>query len=803
MSAIPAPIRAVLEGLRFDGAAVDPVASIQPDEWPQVLAFLDRTQLSLSLLLRCGDRLPAEVRARLQGNHAANRLRFEKLARAYAEIAAALEFAGIPFVILKGFSQSPWFTKEPGDRVQYDLDLFCPPEHVYRAREQLLLLGYESLTGYERHPIDHLPVLVKKTGWEWKGDYFDPEIPISVDLHFRFWNESNERFLPEGLDDFWPRRQMDSAGGLSYPALHPLDRLAYSCLHLLRHILHGNARPSNVYELAWFVDCHAGDTEFWDAWRTMHGESLQRPQAICFAIARQWFHCRLAPEASAAVEALPEGVKEWVAQYALAPLEGQFLPNKHELWLHLNLVESNGDRAAVLFRRLVPTTLPGEVDAVLLPEEQLTPWIRLRRRWKYIAHLTTRAAFHARAALPALVHGSVWFSRSLGIDPGLWRFLSAAWLYELGLFVFMLLYNLQLVDLGYKEDFLGRISSAQTAGSFVAALPMGVLLQRKGPAWLISTAFILLGAVFALRAVATGSMALMLSAFAGGVVLSAFTVSFAPAIARLTTPRSRSLGYGIFFSSGVAMGILGGMLGGRLPGWFVAIGAPGKKSALLASCALVVVAAWPVSRLRLSSAEPAALTPRVYPRNPVVWRYLAALIVWNLATGAFNPFFNAYFTSQLHADVSGLGSIFAISQFAQAAAMLSAPFLLRRFGLIPGIVAMQMAASAGLLGLSWAASAGAGAVLYVAYMAAQWMSEPGMYSVLMNPLSKEEMGGAAALNMMAILLAQLIAASVAGLAITRFGYSATLGGAGVVGAVAAMLFFILLRGTQVSSKPAT
>ncbi len=802
MSAIPAPIRAALNTLRFDGAPASAIASIHANEWPQVLAFLDRTQLSLSLLLRCREYLPVEVVERLEKNHAANRLRFTKLAQAYAEIATALEFAGIPFVVLKGFSQSPWFTTEPGDRVQYDLDLFCPPEHVYQARERLLQLGYESLTGYERHPIDHLPVLVKKTGWEWKGDYFDPGIPISVDLHFRFWNESNERFLPEGLEDFWPRHEFSESGGLSYPALHPADRVAYSCLHLLRHILHGNARPSHVYELAWFLDRHAGNTDFWGTWSMLQGEPLRRPQAICFAIARQWFGCRLSPEAAAAVDALPAAVKEWIAQYALAPLEGQFVPNKHELWLHLSLVDSNRDRAAVLFRRLIPTTLPGEVDAVLLPEEQLTPWIRLRRRWKYVAHLAARGAYHARAAVPALIHGSAWFSRSQGIDPGFWRFLSAAWLYELGLFVFMLLYNLQLIDLGYKEDFLGSVTSAQTAGSFAAALPMGLLLQRKGAAWLITAAFVALGAVFALRAVVTGSTALLVSAFAGGVVLSAFTVAFAPAIARLTNPRSRSLGYGIFFSSGVAMGILGGMLGGRLPGWFSAIGAPGKKSALLASCALVVVAAWPVSRLRLSSAEPSAAPPRVYPRNPVVWRYLAALVVWNLATGAFNPFFNAYFTSKLHANVSELGSIFAISQFAQAAAMLSAPFLLRRFGLIPGIVGMQVAASIGLLGLSWAASAGVGAAIYVAYMAAQWMSEPGMYSVLMNPLSKEEMGGAAALNMMAILLAQLVAASAAGAAITHFGYSATLGGAGVVGAVAAMLFWILLRGTQVSSNPA-
>ena len=37
-------------------------------------------------------------------------------------------------------------------------------------------------------------------------------------------------------------------------------------------------------------------------------------------------------------------------------------------------------------------------------------------------------------------------------------------LYNFALFVFVLLYNLRLLDLGYREDFLGMVSSAGTLG---------------------------------------------------------------------------------------------------------------------------------------------------------------------------------------------------------------------------------------------------------------------------------------------------------------------------------------------------
>ena len=42
-------------------------------------------------------------------------------------------------------------------------------------------------------------ILIRKTGWKWREDYFDPEMPTAVELHFAFWNEraecSNDGFL--------------------------------------------------------------------------------------------------------------------------------------------------------------------------------------------------------------------------------------------------------------------------------------------------------------------------------------------------------------------------------------------------------------------------------------------------------------------------------------------------------------------------------------------------------------------------------------------------------------------------------
>ena len=48
------------------------------------------------------------------------------------------------------------------------------------------------------------------------------------------------------------------------------------------------------------------------------------------------------------------------------------------------------------------------------------------------------------------------------------------------MYVFFLLYNLYLLDRGFKKNFLGILTSAVTPGGVAGTLPAGVLIQRLG-----------------------------------------------------------------------------------------------------------------------------------------------------------------------------------------------------------------------------------------------------------------------------------------------------------------------------------
>lgn len=219
---------------------------------------------------------------------------------------------------------------------------------------------------------------------------------------------------------------------------------------------------------------------------------------------------------------------------------------------------------------------------------------------------------------------------------------------------------------------------------------------------------------------------------------------------------------------------------------------------MLAGCALVALALWPSARLRIGPAP--AEGAKLYPRSPFVVRFLVVWAVWNLATGAFNPFFTTFF-ARLHTPVARIGSIMSGSQLAQVLALMLAPWILRKLGLVSGTAAMQMATALALCGLAAGPTGWAAAAVFMAYTSAQWMSEPGVNTLLMERVREQERTGASALMMMVAFAAQLVASLAGGAAIAKFGYSAMLAGAGALAAIAAVAFRALPEQSEAELRP--
>ena len=313
---VPAGVRAILEALRFDRPPI-PLPELSSDD----LAFADREHLTPLL-----SRFPLSPTTKTYADAALarNTIRMQRFRAAYDEMGDKFDH-----IVLKGFTHAPDFIDDIRFRAQYDLDLYVPTASHDEARDALLALGYEPIGSMEGLPMDHLPTMIRKTGWEWRGDYYDPDLPAGVEVHFRFWDAPTECIRVEGLEDFWTRRDGHR--------LNRVDALGYAALHLTRHLLRGNVRVFHVWELARFLHSHQGDTEddraFWRQWQKQHSRSLRQIQAIAFLLAKSWFGCGVADEAGMEMSSLPPAVHHWFEFYAWSPLEAGFRPNKNELWL--------------------------------------------------------------------------------------------------------------------------------------------------------------------------------------------------------------------------------------------------------------------------------------------------------------------------------------------------------------------------------------------------------------------------------------------------------------------------------------
>lgn len=796
----------LVDALRFHNPRQECLRTIKDSEWRAVLSSWRVVRLTLPLRQVCGQHLPAWVCERIDAQIQDNGLRFERMKQVYSEAASALKAAGAEHVVVKGFSLWPDYVEHPRYRAQSDIDLYCPPDSMERAQAALISLGYRRSSTSNHIAKDHVPALVPPSNWQWRGNFFDPEIPISFELHFQFWDTSHTRIRPAGLERFWERRLQRSVDELSFWSLDEPDCLAFVALNLLRDLLRGWIAPEQVYCLARFLHLRAEDHTFWRKWRLQHNDSLRRMELIAFQAAAAYFACSLSGEICEELRQVPQAIETWFRYFSKSLLAGpQSNRRKDGIWLHLNLLSSARDKSAVLFQRFVP--LPSRVPTVasVVPLENETPATTqsvlnralksCRRSLQYVAWYVVRPYAHLRSVPFTLARGAGYWFATRNLSRQFWTFLAASLCFDLGMTMFFFLYNLFLLDRGYKEDFLGLLMGVMNVGSLACTIPAGVLVHRLGPRKSMLLCIVLVSSVSGARTLFAFRSGLLALAFLAGFVTTIWAVAIAPAIARLTDERSRPYGFSVVFSSGIGVGILANLAASHMPAWFGRVhpalsSTQGKQMVLLLACGIVSLGLIPLSRVEFATVDDEKGKERkIYPRGPFVWRFLMAVGLWSFVTGSLGPLSNVYFSQYLRTPLQHMGVIFSFSNFLQTLGVLAAPFLFRKFGLISGISVSQILAAALLGTLALTTGALPAAVIYVVFTGFLWMAQPGLFSLLIDSVAPSEQAGASSLNFLVISLVQAIAVTITGTAFSRFGYPTVLATLATVAFVTAFSFW--------------
>jgi hypothetical protein len=427
-SNIPKEVKALFAALHLRAGQTEELQGLNDSEWKSLLTFCELARLTFPLLQIQNSGFPGWVVEHLKRNAADNARRFERVKATYLEVAEALSKAGIQYVVMKGFATCPEYVSDPRLRMQGDIDLYFPGDTIRDACSALSTIGYHPDQAVDYSHADHLPTMFRDTDWTWRGNAFDPEMPLPIELHFRLWNEKTTHLSAPDLDGFWKRRIIRTLEDFTFPTFCDVDGLGYYACHTLRDLLEGAPLAHYVYELAVFLHRRADDASFWANWRESHDDTLRSMQAIAFCLAKAWFRCDLSAEARAEIDDLSPAIQKWFQTFAWSPLEVMFRPNKDRLWLHLSLVDSSREKQSIWRSVLFPARIP----PLRTPAADFDKYGRARTIWptqphvKYLFYFVSRSVHHTRVIPSTLWHGLRWWVSQRQLGRQFWIFLTAS-----------------------------------------------------------------------------------------------------------------------------------------------------------------------------------------------------------------------------------------------------------------------------------------------------------------------------------------------------------------------------------------
>ena len=377
--------------------------------------------------------------------------------------------------------------------------------------------------------------------------------------------------------------------------------------------------------------------------------------------------------------------------------------------------------------------------------------------------------------------------------------------------IFAVVFNLYLLEGGYRESFIGRAVSLNGLGMALAALPAGMLADR----WGRRRCLLLGGALDAAAQFARGSLlspgAVLTGSFFAGAGQSLLAIAGAPFLTEHSTPRERTHLFSTFFATALLAGVIGSAAGGEIPALLGALPEPLRpdrlhayRGALWIGALLNAAACLPLLRLR-GLAEPVLAQGHV-AADPSVRRRLIPIALNSFLIGAgaglVIPFMNLYFARRFSCSSSQIGVFFSLAAVFTAIASLLGPALARRFGMLRTAVAAQ------LLSLPFLITLGVEQRLEIA-VAAFWIratlmqaSTPLVQAFVMEALPLSLRARSTSLNNMVWNGGWAVSATLSGVIIQRFGYDVPFYITATLYAIAATTFYLSFRGmvTEVGSQ---
>jgi hypothetical protein len=317
------PAEDIVSFLSFSGDSrgrLEAIKEVSPRKWTQVMQWLDGSGLAFYFLQKlketnATDAVPTWVLSCLTRNFTDNQARVEAMLRQFALLNRTFDAAGVQYVVIKGFSLVPEFCPDAMLRHQGDLDYLVEGEFPADARRVLGEAGYVAKAS--RSSQEEIYVIPGEEP-SLSARQYSPRAPHAVELHLDIW-DSGMHGVPSISNLFSARRsETQHWNGLAFPALAAEDAFLLQVVHACHHVFTLWMRMSCLYEIAYFLNRRAGDTELWNRIeeRAANNVVLQEFVVIVSDLAARLFTSPIPRLVERWGAGIRPGVRTWINHYA-------------------------------------------------------------------------------------------------------------------------------------------------------------------------------------------------------------------------------------------------------------------------------------------------------------------------------------------------------------------------------------------------------------------------------------------------------------------------------------------------------
>lgn len=283
-------------------------------------------------------------------------------------------------------------------------------------------------------------------------------------------------------------------------------------------------------------------------------------------------------------------------------------------------------------------------------------------------------------------------------------FMLANVLIQIGLGVFMVMYNLYIKELGMPETVNGKVISMTATASALMLIPAGFLSDRFGRKWILIIGASLGAATLFYRSFAVAETPLVVAAFLTGLFMAFVQVSGIPFLAEHSKASERVHMFSVYFALMTLANVAGSLFGGLISDAFQLLlameAALAIRWSLLFGALLFTLALLPL--IRLDSRAPAAeekVNTRIeidatdvgLKKNLIViFHFSFASLLIGLGSGLVVPYLNLYFANRFDASNTYIGLILALGSAMTVVATLIGPLLVAKVGKVKAMLLFQL-----------------------------------------------------------------------------------------------------------------